>query len=170
MRCAAGRVTAVGDEQPSDLPFAADERLGAPQRQQHGGIVGARAVVVDDRRDAEPRLARPGEDAQTIAGTGAERGGAVPIEVDLVGGQGGERPRRAAAIADLVHAAHGGRVGAEERYPGLRPARGQVLHGDRLDHRGRDAVDEARAAERSRGVRDLRRVEVRHPGGLLERG
>ena len=46
----------------------------------------------------------------------------------------------------------------------------EVLHGDRLDDRGRDAVDEAGATQRALGRRDLRRVEVGQPRRLRERG
>ena len=117
VRRAAGRVPAVGHEEPADLALVADERLRAPQRQQHGCIVGAGAVVVDDRSDAEPCLADPGEDAQAIADTRAERGGPVPVEVDLARARGRRATGARRCRRDLVHAAHGGRIGARRATP-----------------------------------------------------
>ena len=142
----AGDVPApIGDEDRLDLALALVEPLRLNEGEKHRGVGGARSVEADNV--AHPHRDRVGTcvDDDAISGFDPEFAGGLGVEIDLGWAQVGEGDLRAVGATDPREAGHLCRVGGEEDDARLVLTLGRRLHGDLLDDRAGDAVDEIRA-------------------------
>jgi hypothetical protein len=159
-------VAIVRNEHLAYLARAAQQRLGTRERQEHRRPVGSRPVELHDRRDPNLRLAGAGEHLGAIPGARVELVSGIAVEVDLAVAELCERDGGARGFADVAEAGHPRRIGREQRHARFGLAARQVLQGDRLDDRRRDAVDQAGATQRAFDPRHVALVEVRDARGL----
>ena len=112
-----------------------------------GRALRAGAIEVDNGHAPERREPLPGKHDDAVARPPAELIRRVLVEVDLA------RPRSPSVTSSRRRGSsrsrEGARLAREERHARLVLPLVSILDGDRLDDRGRDAVDERRAAAAS---------------------